>query len=181
MMDKREYERRRQELADFAESEGATYYDPESPITWKRYIIGPVPHWRRFIWWFFPPSDTKMRRIMQRRSDVMWSEAIGSKAPTIGAVVRITFLSMSAPLILSTAGPIYYGYTHAPYWRVVVWVLACTVGEAWWSRSSFKSTLSTAPPSIVGRSLLVVSIIVIIGMVFAVGDSLAYLLARSIH
>jgi hypothetical protein len=54
-MDKDEYERQEEELARFAESEGAWYYDPESPVIWKRYILGPMPLWWRVLWWFFPP------------------------------------------------------------------------------------------------------------------------------
>ncbi len=68
-MDKEEYERRQEEIARFAESEGAWYFDPDSPVIWKQYTIGPVPRWRRLLWWFFPPSHAKMRRIVQRRKD----------------------------------------------------------------------------------------------------------------
>ena len=73
-MDEDESKRRREELAQYAESEGAWYYDPESPVIWKRYIIGPVPIWRRIFWWFLPPSNYKMRRIMKRRQDKMWKD-----------------------------------------------------------------------------------------------------------
>ncbi len=51
-MDKEEYDKRQEEIARFAESEGAWYFDPESPVIWKRYIIGPVPIWRRVLWWW---------------------------------------------------------------------------------------------------------------------------------
>ena len=74
MMDREEYERRRREIAEYAASEGATYYDPNSPVVWKRYIIGPVPRWRQLIWSIFPPSHAKLRRIMQRRSNEMWRD-----------------------------------------------------------------------------------------------------------
>ena len=54
-MDKDEYERRQEEIARFAESEGAWYYDPESLVIWRQYVIEPVPLWWRVLWWFFPP------------------------------------------------------------------------------------------------------------------------------
>jgi hypothetical protein len=85
---------------------------------------------------------------------------------------------MAVPIILSATGPLYYGYTDGPYWRVIVWALACTVGFSWLERSSFKSALSTAPPSMIGRSLVVISIVVVAFIAFFVGDSLLYLFAR---
>jgi hypothetical protein len=185
VMDKEEYKRRQEEIARHAESEGAWYYDPDNSVIWKRYIIGPVPRWRRVLWWFFPPSHQKMCRIMQRRSDRMWKDATdhltGSKTPTARATVRVVFLSMAGPVILSAVGPLYYGYTHSPYWRIIVWALASTVGFLWLERSSFKRAVSTAPPSILGRSLLVVTIVAVVIIAFVVGDSLLYLLARSLH
>jgi hypothetical protein len=64
---RKEYEaRRRKEIAQLAESEGACYYDPESPVIWKQYVIGPVPFWRRVLWWFVPPSHAKMIQIVRR-------------------------------------------------------------------------------------------------------------------
>jgi hypothetical protein len=74
LMDKEEYKKRQEEIAQFAEREGASYYDPDSPVIWKQYIIGPVPKWRRLLWWFFPPSHTKMREIQRRRSDKFWED-----------------------------------------------------------------------------------------------------------
>jgi hypothetical protein len=75
---KEEYERQQCESAEHAASEGAMYYDPESTVIWKQYLIGPVPRWRRLLWWFFPPSHRKMREIMRRRSNTMWRDATGS-------------------------------------------------------------------------------------------------------
>lgn len=95
-------------------------------------------------------------------------------------MLRVIFLGMAGPVILSAVGPAYYGYTHGPYWRAIVWALACTIPFSWFARSSFKHALSTAPPSIIGRSLLIVAIIVIVAIAFIVGNSLVYLLARSI-
>jgi hypothetical protein len=42
MMDKEEYVRRQRGIAKHAASEGTDYYDPDSPVIWKRYIVGPV-------------------------------------------------------------------------------------------------------------------------------------------
>jgi hypothetical protein len=126
-----EYERRQSEITEHAANEGADYFDPDSPIIWKRYIIGPVPRWRRLVWWFVPPSHAKMRRIMRRQSDEMWREATGnltgSRTPTAGDVFRVAILSMLPPVVLSALGPIYYGYTRSPYWRVLVWASVCTI------------------------------------------------------
>ena len=81
---------------------------------------------------------------MQRRNDQMSKDATdltGSKSPTARNFVRVIFLSMAAPVILSAVGPLYYGYTHGPYWRIIIWALACTVGFSWLKRLSFKSAL----------------------------------------
>lgn len=184
-MDREEYEERQEELRRHAKAEGAWYYDPESPVIWKRYIIGPVPLWRRALWWFFPPSHTKMLRMMRRRGDQIWKDATetltGGSSPTAKNTLRVILLSMAIPVILSATGPLYYGYTNAPYWRIIVWALACTVGFSWLERSSFKSALSTAPPSIIGRSLLVIAIVAIAFIAFVIGDSLLYLFARLLH
>ena len=102
----------------------------------------------------------------------------GGSSPTAKNTLRVILLSMAVPIILSATGPLYYGYTDGPYWRVIVWALACTVGFSWLERSSFKSALSTAPPSMIGRSLVIISIVVVAFIVFFVGDSLLYLFAR---
>ena len=99
-------------------------------------------------------------------------------SPTAKNTLQIILLSMAVLVILSAAGPLYYGYTDGPYWRVIVWALACTVGFSWLERSSFRSALSTAPPSMIGRSLVVISIVAAAFIAFFVGDSLLYLFAR---
>ena len=102
----------------------------------------------------------------------------GRKQVTGRDVGVVIVLSMAVPVILSALGPFYYGYTHGPYWRVIVWALACTVATLWFWRASFKHTWNTAPHSVI---LLVVATIVIVDAVcFVVGDSAAYLLARAI-
>jgi hypothetical protein len=81
---------------------------------------------------------------------------------------------MAGPAILSALGPFYYGYTGGPYLRIIVWALGCTVALSWWSRSSFEKALATAPPSVIGRSLLVVLIVTSVALAFVVGDSLVF-------
>jgi hypothetical protein len=184
MMGREEYEQRQKKLAEHAASEGATYYDPDSPVIWKRYIIGPVGRWRRTLWWFFPPSHAKMRRIMKQRSDKLWQDATayltGSRRSAGKDVARVGSQSF-ALLVVSLVGPVYYGYTHGPYWRVIVWASACTVIFCWQERSTFKHTVSTAPPSILGRFLLVLAIIVLIAVGFIAVDTLVYLFAWALH
>ncbi len=75
MIDKEEYERRQDELARHAASEGAWYYDPDSPTLWKRFILGPVPLWRRLWWSIFPPSFQSLMQMQRRRGDKMLEDA----------------------------------------------------------------------------------------------------------
>ena len=175
MMDKEDYERRQREIAEHAASEGADYYDPDSPVIWKRYIVGPVPRWRRILWSLFPPSHAKMRRIMRQRSDKMWRDATGyltgSRRPTGKDWTRVFSLGLGLPVAFSLVGPIYYGYTNGPYWRVIVWASVCTVIFCWQERSSFRHALSTAPRSIIGRFLLVLAIVVLAAVGFIAGDT----------
>lgn len=173
-MDKEKYERGNEEIAPFAESEVA-YHDPDSPVIWKQYYIGPVPLWRRLLWWFFPPSRAKMRRIQRRYSDRLsremdrvWRKVNGESVPAARNMLRVILLTMVGPVILSAVGPAYYGFTDGPYWRVVVWALACVIPFVWYARPSFKHALSTAPPSRIGRSLLVLVIIIIAAIVLVV-------------
>jgi hypothetical protein len=88
---------------------------------------------------------------------------------------------MAGPIILSGLGPFYYGYTNGPYWRVIVWALACTVPFLWWARSNLKSALSTASPSITGKLLAIMTIAIIVAAAFLAGNTLVYLVARAVH
>jgi hypothetical protein len=53
-------------------------------------------------------------------------------------MLRVTFLAMALPVALSLAGPIYYGYTNGPYWRVLIWAGACTVGGSTFVHCGFQ-------------------------------------------
>lgn len=182
MMDEEYYERQQRENAEFAASEGADYYDPDSPVIWKRYIVGPVSRWRRVLWSLFPPSHAKMRRIMRQRREKMWRDAglTGSRRPTGKDWTRVFSLGLGLPVAFSLVGPIYYGYTHGPYWRVIVWASVCTVIFCWQERPSFRHALSIAPPSIIGF-LLVLAIVVLAAVGFIAGDTLVYLFTRALH
>jgi|KBSMisStandDraft_5_1062788.scaffolds.fasta_scaffold2759268_2 hypothetical protein len=72
-MDREQWQRER-DLAEFAKSEGADYYDPESPVLWKRFILGPLPWWRRVLWTVFPPGAGTLLRFSQRYNDRIGGE-----------------------------------------------------------------------------------------------------------
>jgi hypothetical protein len=99
-------------------------------------------------------------------------------AVTVRDIMRVFVLSMVGPIVLFGIGPFYYGYTNGPYWRVIVWALACTVGYSW---LGFKGVLSTAPPSVIGRSLFILAIVIMMAVAFVAGDLLIYLFARWLH
>jgi hypothetical protein len=71
------------------------------------------------------------------------------KQPSGRDYIRVVFLGLLGPVVLSSIGPAYYGYSHAPYWRILVWALTCTVGFFWWAGgiSAFKVALRCAPQS----------------------------------
>jgi hypothetical protein len=183
-MDREEYERRQREIAEHAASEGADYFDPDSPVIWKRYIIGPVPRWRRVLWWFFPPSHQKMRRIMRRQSDQMWRDATanltGSRIPTGRDVARVVSLSLALPVALSLIGSIYYGYKNDPYRFVLYWAGACTIGTIWFYRRSFNAAFGDAPYSFASKLINVIAIVVTMSLCFLAINSAVYFFIRSI-
>jgi hypothetical protein len=89
--------------------------------------------------------------------------------------------SLAGPVIISAIGPVYYGFTGGPYWLVVVWALASAILFLLWAIPSFKYSLITAPSSVVGKALVVIAITVFIAATVVAGDSLVYLLVRTIH
>lgn len=89
--------------------------------------------------------------------------------------MRIVVLAMLLPVALSLAGPIYYGYTNGPYWRVIIWALACTIGFLWLNRSSINPSSSAAI-----NALNVVLISLTVAAAFLIGDSIVYLLTHLI-
>ena len=114
------------------------------------------------------------------RSKSVPASSLKTSRVTAEAVMHVYFLSMAAPIILSGLGPFYYGYTNSPYWRVIVWALACTIPYLWWARSNLKSVLKTAPPSLIGKSFVIVTIAAMVAAAFLVGNTLVYLVARAI-
>ena len=66
-----EWHRNKHDLAELAKAEGADYYDPEGPVLWKRFIIGPIPWWRRLFWAVFPPGIAALTRL---QNDRVWRE-----------------------------------------------------------------------------------------------------------
>jgi hypothetical protein len=74
----------------------------------------------------------------------------------------------------------YYGYTNGPYWRVLIWAAACTVGAVWLYRQSFTAAFSDADYSAKVKIVNVIAIVLVIGLCIRVGDSVVYLLVRSI-
>ena len=75
------YARRQEELRRHAHNEGAWYYDPESPTIWKRFILGPVPLWKRIWWHFYPPTFFQAMEMSRKRGEKMlidaWKDKIG--------------------------------------------------------------------------------------------------------
>ncbi len=111
-------------------------------------------------------------------------ETIQPKAATAAdrrgrIVVRAVFFSLLGPVVLSSLVPIYLAFNNAPYLTAVVWALACTL---WWARRPFEAALNDTnwlQPSWY-KSTLVAAVLAIFGFAFGLGDSLAYLLTRSI-
>ena len=95
-------------------------------------------------------------------------------------VVLVVLLSMALPVVLSVAGPIYYGYINGPYWRVLIWAAVCTIGAIWFYRQSFTAAFSDADYSIAVKLVNVIAIVLVIGLCFLAGDSAIYFLVRSI-
>jgi hypothetical protein len=89
----------------------------------------------------------------------------------------VVFLSMLLPVTLSLAGPIYYGYTNGPYWKVIIWALASTVGFLWLDRSTLRQSLTNDRISN-AKSFSLISLIVMAA--FLAGDSIAYFLTHLI-
>ena len=94
-------------------------------------------------------------------------------------MVRLISFSLFGPVVLSAIGPIYFGYTHAPFSRAIIWALLCML---WWAWPSLKSALTDAEwlQPLWYKTIAVAAVIAIFAAAFVGGDSLAYLLARSI-
>ena len=94
-------------------------------------------------------------------------------------MIRVVFLSMLLPVALSLSGPIYYGYSHAPQWRIAIWALASVPVFLWYTRSSFQKTFASAH-GFVGAAFGLVAIALTATVFFVVGDYAVYFLVRAI-
>jgi hypothetical protein len=94
-------------------------------------------------------------------------------------VFRANFLSLVCSVIVSFLGPVYLAYSNARYSAAVVWALACALCWVLVSyRAAFLDAKWLSPFS--HRSTVLAALVAIFAFVFVAGDSLAYLLARSI-
>ncbi|MGC1861514.1 MAG: hypothetical protein WA733_10415 [Methylocystis sp.] len=93
-------------------------------------------------------------------------------------MIRVIFLSMLLPVVLTLSGPIYYGYSHAPHWRIAVWALASVPVFLWYTRSSFRNNFRDQ--SVIGATFGLVVIAIVAAAFFMVGDYAVYFLVRSI-
>jgi hypothetical protein len=96
-------------------------------------------------------------------------------------IARAYFLTMFAPVAVSAIGPYYYGYTQAPYSRVVFWTLACTVSFYWMERWTFNVgfRMEAGPHSFWGKSSAAAFFVLLATLTFLAVNSLAYGLAKS--
>ena len=92
---------------------------------------------------------------------------------------RANFLSLVCSVILSLLGPVYLAYSNMRYSTAVLWALACA---SCWVLVSYRAAILDAkwlaPFSY--RSTVFAALMAIFAFVFVAGDSLAYLLVRSI-
>ena len=94
-------------------------------------------------------------------------------------MVQAIFLTLLEPVVLSSLAPIYLGYTNASYSIAIIWALVCTL---WWAQPSLKGALRDAnwlQPRWY-KVTLIAGMVAIVAFAFIMGDSLTYLLARSI-
>ena len=110
---------------------------------------------------------------MDAASQETWTLQEGNRS-----MIRIIFLSMLLPVALTLSGPIFYGYSHAPHWRVTVWALASVPVFLWYTRSSFRNNFRDQGAT--GAVLGLVVIAIVAAAFFMVGDYAAYFLVRSI-
>jgi hypothetical protein len=112
------------------------------------------------------------------------------KQPTGRDFARVLFLGLlvlpiaiTPPLVVSLIGPVYFGYSHAPYWRVLAWALASTTCFFWWGGTSAFKTAFTGEAATLPFWIKLMNVVLIITWAtlgIVAGHSLAYVLVRSI-
>jgi hypothetical protein len=122
-------------------------------------------------------------RKWRRESDENWIKHLNGSLspPTLGAQARQLTLVLAPPVAFSLVGPLYFGFAHDPYRLVITWASTCVVIFCWQATPSIKYGLGTAPPSIIGRFLLVVAVVMPAAIGFFGAGTLAFVLARALH
>lgn len=89
--------------------------------------------------------------------------------------MREIILRLVGPIVLSSLGPIYYGYEGGPYFNVIIWALACTAIFSCWASETFRSAFYVGD-AYWFRSALAGTTMAVVAVAFIAGNSLAYLL-----
>jgi hypothetical protein len=94
-------------------------------------------------------------------------------------MVRVIFFSLLGPVALSSFVPMYFGYVEAPYSTAIIWALVCTL---WWVRPSLGSAETDANwlQPLWYKSTAIAAMVAVVALAFVSGDSIAYILTRSI-
>jgi hypothetical protein len=93
-------------------------------------------------------------------------------------MIRVILLSMLFPVALTLTGPIYFGVSNAPHWRVAIWALASVPVFLWYTRSSFRNNFRGQGLLSAAFGLVFIAIVAV--AFFMAGDYGVYFLVRSI-
>lgn len=102
----------------------------------------------------------------------------------VGLTIRGTdnmgavFGGMFLPVLLSLIGPIYYGITGGPPWRIAVWATASLAGFLWIWRRLLAGHLAGLSGADATKAFL--AIVIVSGAFFMIGDYAVYFVARLI-
>jgi hypothetical protein len=98
-------------------------------------------------------------------------------------MIRIIFLSMKWPVLLSLVTAAWFGYLQTPYVDIIVLAVWCTGFFMWWTRTSIRHSfklLAGAPKPYWATSGLVLSIVSTIFLPFLVLQTIIYFFALKI-
>jgi hypothetical protein len=97
------------------------------------------------------------------------------KSWRVDFVAERTVTKLLGIIVLSSLGPVYFGFTNAPYWMTVVWALACAL---WWARPTLQSALTDRNwlQPLHYKCTVVATTVAIFVFIFVLPDSAVYLL-----